>query len=160
MTVGLQAWGAGDLPLLRALLGDPAMMEHLGGPESPEKIAERHARYTGDPAMLKIVVDGADAGWVGFWERDWQGERVYEIGWSVLPAFQGRGVASEATRQALDAARAGDGPRAVHAFPPPANHASTAICRKAGFVFLGEVEFEYPKGVFATTHDWRFDLSR
>ena len=43
--VRLEPWGEGDLPLLEQLLGNPKMMEHLGGPESPEKIAERQARY-------------------------------------------------------------------------------------------------------------------
>ncbi len=37
--------GEGDLELLEKLLGDPAMMEHLGGSESPEKIADRQRRY-------------------------------------------------------------------------------------------------------------------
>lgn len=159
MNVQLEPWGEGDLPLLQALLGDPAMMEHLGGPESPEKIAERQARYAATPSALKIVVDGVGAGWVGFWEREWRGEQVYEMGWSVLPGFQGRGVAAAATRLALEAARASDGPRAVHAFPPPANGASNAICRKTGFTFLGEVEFEYPKGVFEPCNDWVYELS-
>jgi RimJ/RimL family protein N-acetyltransferase len=160
MTIQLEPWGEGDLALLQALLGDPAMMEHLGGPESPEKIAERQGRYVGNPSSLKILVDGADAGWVGFWEREWRGEPIYEMGWSVLPGFQGRGVASEATRLALEAARASDGPRSVHAFPPPDNGASNAVCRNTGFELLGEVEFEYPKGVFSPSNDWRFDLSR
>lgn len=43
--VHLEPCGAGDLHLLERLLDDPVMMEHLGGPESPEKIAERHGRY-------------------------------------------------------------------------------------------------------------------
>jgi len=42
-TVILEPWGSGDLPLLERLMGDPRMTEHLGGPESPEKIAERHS---------------------------------------------------------------------------------------------------------------------
>ena len=33
--VRIEPWAAGDLPLLEQLLGDPAMMEHLGGPETP-----------------------------------------------------------------------------------------------------------------------------
>ena len=28
----VEPWGEDDLPLLHRLLGDPAMMEHLGGP--------------------------------------------------------------------------------------------------------------------------------
>ena len=99
------------------LLGDPAMMEHLGGPETPEKIAERQARYEQLPDCFKIVFEGEGAGWVGFWEREHRGETVYEMGWSVLPAFQGRGIATKATKLALDAARAAEGPRFVHASP-------------------------------------------
>jgi RimJ/RimL family protein N-acetyltransferase len=158
MTVRLEAWTEDDLPLVQALLGDPVMMEHLGGPEAPDKIVERHGRYVGAPGVFKIVADGVAAGWVGYWEREWQGERVYESGWSVLPGFQGRGVASEGTRLALEAARASDGPRAVHAFPTPDNGPSNAICRKAGFTLLGEVDFEFPKGVFAPSNDWYYDL--
>jgi len=41
----IEPWGDGDLPLLERLLGEPAMMAHLGGPESPERIAERQAEY-------------------------------------------------------------------------------------------------------------------
>ncbi|MBA3402885.1 MAG: hypothetical protein H0U05_12980, partial [Actinobacteria bacterium] len=40
--VCIMPWGEGDLEL--KLLGDPSMMEHLGGPESPEKIADRQGR--------------------------------------------------------------------------------------------------------------------
>ena len=44
-TVRIEPWGEGDLPLLEALLGDPAMTEHIGGPESHEQLIERQARY-------------------------------------------------------------------------------------------------------------------
>ena len=58
--IRIEPWGEGDLPLLEQLMGDPAMTEHLGGPESPEKIAERQERYehlpeTGTGGMFKIV---------------------------------------------------------------------------------------------------------
>jgi RimJ/RimL family protein N-acetyltransferase len=159
MTVRLEPWGEDDLPLLQALLADPVMMEHLGGPEAPEKIVERHQRYLGFPSCFRISVDGVGAGWVGYWEHEWQGEQVYEMGWSVLPAFQGRGIAAEGTRLALQAARESDGPRTVHAFPTPDNGPSNAICRKVGFTLLGEVEFEYPKGHFGSSNDWYYDLS-
>ena len=45
----LRPWLEGDLPLLERLMGDPAMTEHLGGPETPEKIRERHERYLRGP---------------------------------------------------------------------------------------------------------------
>jgi hypothetical protein len=95
--VRLEPFTDGDLPLLEQLLGDPAMTEHLGGPESPEKLAERLERYVRPGSgMYKIVDDetGEALGSVGFWEREWRGEQVFETGWSVLPAFQGRGIAA------------------------------------------------------------------
>ena len=91
------------------------MMEHLGGPETPEKIAERQRRYEADSGCLKVVAGDEDLGWVGYWEREWRGETVYEIGWAVLPAAQGRGVATEATRPAIEAARATGRHRRLHA---------------------------------------------
>jgi RimJ/RimL family protein N-acetyltransferase len=159
VTIRLEPWGPGDLSLLQGLLGDPAMMRHLGGPESPEKIAERQTRYEQDPRQLRIVDEatGDGIGWVGYWEHD---EQVYEIGWSVLPGFQGRGVASTATGGALDAARAEGGRRYVHAYPSVDNGPSNGICRRLGFELLGSEEFEWPKGsgTMMRCNDWRYDL--
>jgi RimJ/RimL family protein N-acetyltransferase len=160
MHVRLDPWGPGDLPLLRQLTGDPAMMEHLGGPESPEKIAERQTRYEpADSGMFKIVdvASGEPAGSVGFWPRTWRGEAVNEIGWSVLPAFQRRGIARAATAQAIELARA-EPRRFLHAFPSVDNQPSNAICRALGFALLGPCEFEYPPGSLMRCNDWRLDL--
>jgi len=43
--VVLQPWSDGDLALLEKLMGDPGMTVHLGGPESPEQILERHLMH-------------------------------------------------------------------------------------------------------------------
>jgi RimJ/RimL family protein N-acetyltransferase len=152
-------WGERDLALLERLVGDPAMMEHLGGPETPEKIGERQRRYEDPESDCFKIVDratGADAGWVGYWERSWHQDDVYEIGWSVIPELQGRGLAAAAA--ALETARAGGKRRFVHAFPSLENQPSNAICRKRGFVLLGDCELGYPPGIFMRSNDWRFDL--
>jgi RimJ/RimL family protein N-acetyltransferase len=163
--VRLEPWGKDDLPLVRRLMGDPAMTEHLGGPESEEKLVERQARYegiagTGTGRMFKIVDEatGEAAGSVGYWEKGWRDQQVYEIGWSVLPEFQGRGIASAATAQAIEAARAERKYRYLHAFPSVDNSPSNGICRRLGFELLGDSEFEYPKGHFMRCNDWRLDL--
>ena len=153
--------GAEDLPLLQKCLRDPAMMEHLGGAESEEKVAERQARYEKPGSkQFKIVDEATDegAGWVGYWEREWRGEDVYEIGWAVIPAFQGRGIAAAATLEAIAIGREDGKRRFLHAYPSVDNAPSNAICRKAGFTLLGPVEFEYPKGHFMQCNDWRLDL--
>jgi RimJ/RimL family protein N-acetyltransferase len=160
--IRLEAWNPGDLPLLQALLGDPAMMTHLGGPEPEEKIASRQGRYERDPRQLRIVdvASGEGIGWVGYWERGWRGEDVFEIGWSVVPAFQGRGVAGAATRGALEHARLEHERRHVHAYPGIDNGPSNGLCRKVGFELLGEHQLEWPPGSGATMrcNDWRYDL--
>src|SRR5918994_4996915 len=163
--VRLEPWAAGDLPLLEKLLGDPEMTVHLGGPESAEKLAERQAKYerlpdSGTGRMFKIVDNktGEGVGWVGYWDKTWREQEVYEIGWAVLPAFQGRGIAGTATSQAIALARSERKHRFLHAFPSVDNAPSNAICRKLGFTLVGEYEFEYPKGSFMQCNDWRIDL--
>jgi RimJ/RimL family protein N-acetyltransferase len=159
--VRIVAWGDGDLALLQKLVGDPAMMEHLGGPESPEKIADRQARYAqAGSGMFKILEEasGEAIGSVGFWEKTWRGEQVYEIGWSVIPAAQGRGIARMATAQALALAASERRFPSVHAFPSIHNAPSNAICRALGFTLLGAHEVEYPPGSFMQCNDWRLEL--
>ena len=160
--VRLEPWDEADLPLLEKLVGDPQMMEHLGGAESPEKIAERQARYAcADSRMFKIVDEatGEAVGSVGYWERDWRGGTVYEIGWSVLPAFQGRGIAGSATAEAIALAKSERKHRFLHAFPSVDNAPSNAICRKLGFLLLGECDFEFPRGHWMRCNDWQLDLA-
>ncbi len=159
--VALVAWAEGDAPLLERLLGDPSMMEHLGGPESAEQIEGRHRRYAADPGRLyKVVADGEDAGWVGYWERAWRGETVFEMGWAAPPEHQGRGVASQAVGLTLARGCAKEVPRhPVHAFSNLDNAASNALCRRAGFRLLGPCRFEYPPGRWIECNDWVMDRS-
>jgi RimJ/RimL family protein N-acetyltransferase len=156
----IEPWDAADLPLLEKL-NDPEMTRHVGGPESSEKLSERQSRYEkADSRQYKVVVEagGEGVGWVGYWERTWHDEQVWEIGWAVIPRFQGRGIASSATAQLIDRARAEHQLRYVHAFPMVENSASNAICRKLGFTLIGEIDFPARQGGFVRCNDWRFDL--
>jgi RimJ/RimL family protein N-acetyltransferase len=159
--VRIEPWGSGDLGLLEQLVGDPAMMEHLGGPESAEKIAERQGRYEQPGSGMFKIVDaesGAACGSVGFWEREWRDRTVWETGWSVIPSFQGRGIAVAATSLVLARARETGEHRFVHAFPAVDNPASNAICRRLGFTLLEVCRFEYPPGNWMQCNDWQLDL--
>lgn len=163
--VRIEPWAAGDLPLLRRLLGDPQMTVHLGGPESDAKLIDRQSRYeriggTGTGRMFKIIVQatGEAVGSVGYWDKSWRGTQVYETGWMVLPEFQGRGIAGRGTAAAIVAASNERKHRFLHAFPSIDNGASNAICRKLGFMLLEACEFEYPPGHLMRCNDWRLDL--
>jgi RimJ/RimL family protein N-acetyltransferase len=160
--VRLAPWGPGDLELLRQCVGDPAMMVHLGGAESPEKLADRQRRYEAPGSNQYKIIDrasGEAAGWVGYWDHEWRGEPVFEIGWAVIPAFQGRGLAAAATAQAIELARREGTRRYLYAYPNVDNAASNAVCRRLGFTLLGETDYEYPKGHVMRCNDWRLDLA-
>ncbi len=163
--VDIRPWAKGDLPLLQRLMGDPLLTEHIGGPETQEQILNRHRRYCinsgpGKNSMFAIVVglEQLAVGSIGYWEKEWQGQLIWETGWIVLSDFQGKGITTQATRKLLDWARTENKHRYIHAFPSPDNGPSNAICRKMGFTLLGVVDFEYPKGVFEPSNDWCLDL--
>ncbi|QEU92636.1 N-acetyltransferase [Streptomyces kanamyceticus] len=159
--VELKPWSdEGGLDLLLAL-NTPELTEHLGGPETPEKVVDRHRRYLrldGRGQMFRITLDGEVAGSIGYWETTWQGEEVWETGWGVLPAFQGRGLAAKAARLVVPEARAAGRHAFLHAFPATGHGASNAVCRRAGFTLVGEATIEYPKGNWHACNDWRLAL--
>ncbi|MFI1163142.1 GNAT family N-acetyltransferase [Streptomyces sp. NPDC020801] len=160
--IRLEPWAEGDFWLLR-LHNSPEMTAHLGGPETEEQLLSRHRRYLDltSGRMYRIVLAdrGQAAGAIGFWERGWRGGKVWETGWGVSPAFQGRGLAARAARAVVAEARAEGGHRYLHAYPSVDHAASNAVCRSAGFTLIGPVEFEYPKGHWITSNDWRIDLA-
>lgn len=160
----LEPWDERGLDLERRA-NIPEMKRHLGGVEPDERVVSRHERLLAygksgqGRNFLVIVPDAPDpAGSVGFWEREWRGETVWEMGWQILPGFQGRGLAAAATTAALAEAAETGRHRWVHAYPNVTNTASNAVCRKAGFVLLGEEPFEYPPGNPIRCNDWRYDL--
>jgi RimJ/RimL family protein N-acetyltransferase len=75
----------------------------------------------------------------------------------VGPAFQGRGLASEAVGAVLERARAEERWGVIHAFPSVTNGPSNAICRKTGFSKVEEVDFEYAGRILRCNH-WRLDV--
>ncbi len=166
LSIALRPWTNEDLPLLQRMMRDPEMTAHLGGPVPQDSILERHERYCQRMSesgrvmfVIAVLPERVAAGAVGYWEREWRGEKVWETGWMVLPDFQGRGAATQATAEVLKRARAENMHRFVHAFPDVDNVASNAICRKLGFTNLGEVEFENVlHGTTMRSNDWRLDL--
>src|SRR6266702_1502326 len=96
---------------------DPVMMAELGGPRPREGIQEKVRSDVQDvasgAAWIKMIVPGEDtpdvvAGTVSLWSHETDGEWLSEIGWMVLPEFQGRGLGKLAVRMLLAMARAED----------------------------------------------------
>ncbi|WP_040950598.1 GNAT family N-acetyltransferase [Gorillibacterium massiliense] len=162
--VELRAWSEDDLVLLR-LQNTPEMTEHLGGPESEEKLLNRHQRYlnisgqkTGNMFSVVQLPHREKVGSVGYWDSDWQGEEVYETGWSILPLYQNKGLATAAMLQVIGIVKRERKYRSIHAFPAIDNPGSNGVCRKLGFTLDGPCEVEYPKGSMMQSNHWFLEL--
>ena len=163
-TIALEPYSKDDVLLLQRA-NTPAMTEHLGGPESDDKISERHRRYlethNADRGQMFKVLWGEKlepVGLIGYWEKNWQGEMVWETGWQVFPEYQGQGIAKAATSALIERILPDKSHRFLHAFPSVDNPPSNAICRSLGFTLMGEYDFEYPPGHMMRCNDWRLDL--
>lgn len=154
----------GDVGAYIRMRCDPVMMAELGGPLPREGMAAKVGRdvaaAAAGTAWIKMIVpagDPAAVAWtVSLWTHEMDGEPISEIGWMVLPEWQGRGVAEHAVRTLLEAA--GDDGRwgAVHAFPATTNAPSNGICRSLGFTLVGEKDVVFAGKSLRTNH-WTID---
>lgn len=154
-----------DLPMYARSLTDPDMMSELGGPLPRDGLSEKLRGIVADvqagTVWFSVIVperEGVGAGHVCIWEHDWNGERITETGWMVLPEFQGRGLATEAVRSILRQARSKRRWDVIHAFPAVTNTPSNAICRKTGFTNLEECDIQGFLGRILRCNHWRIDL--
>ena len=154
----------GDVSAYVRMRCDPVMMAELGGPLPREGIEEKVARDVTAAAAgeewIKMIVPGEApeeaAGSVALWSHDQDGEPIAEIGWMVLPEFQGRGLAKRAVRMLLELARSDGRWGLVHAFPATTNGPSNGICRSLGFRFAGERDVTFADRVLRS-NDWVID---
>jgi RimJ/RimL family protein N-acetyltransferase len=152
--VDLLAYTEADFALTEALETDPEVMHELGGPIPVEELPRIHRMRVTDPWWFKIVEGpgGMPVGTIGVWEKERGGTTFHETGWMVLPAFQGRGIASAALRVLIERVRAEPAFESMHAFPPVTNAPSNALCRKFGFSLLEQAEFAYAGRTLRCNH--------
>ena len=166
--LSIRPYAEDDMWVLEKTLGDPTQMVHLNGPESAEKLRERHKmflamsadQHAGCMYTITLGLENAPVGNVGYWETEWDGQLGWETGWFVLPEFQGKGIATATMRMLVNhVAKLSRG--YLFAYPSVSNAPSNAICRKLGFVLIGEVVSEYPpkSGNRLTCNVWRLDLN-
>lgn len=152
---------AGDVEAYVRMRCDPVMMAELGGPLPRARVEERLRRdlalVAGDSSWIRMIVpdgaqDGEAAGTVTLWSDQEDGESFSEIGWMVLPEYQGRGLAKAAVRRVLDAAAEDGRWGEVHANPGTTNRPSNGICRALGFRLVGERDLDFADRVLRTNH--------
>jgi RimJ/RimL family protein N-acetyltransferase len=152
------------LELTKALELDPETMRELGGPADPDDMPRVHRMRLETVARgewyFVIVPEptGPPAGAIGIWESSFADEPIHEVGWMVLPEFQGRGVATEALRMIVERARSDQRYRRIHAFPGISNDPSNALCRRAGFTHVEEMEVRFRDRPLRVNH-WELDVS-
>lgn len=150
--------------LTEALELDPEVMGELGGPADPAGISRAHRRRVESVAngdwWFVIVPEpgGPPAGTIGIWESNITAEPIHEIGWMVLPDFQGRGIATQALGTLIERARSDPRFDRIHAFPGVSNVPSNALCRRAGFTHVEEREVRFRDRPLQVNH-WELDVS-
>jgi RimJ/RimL family protein N-acetyltransferase len=152
-----------DGPLYERMRCDPRMMAELGGvlPRAsiPAKLASDVAQAAAGASWGLVIVtdEGEDAGHVCLFESLGSHGPMCEIGWMVLPAFQGRGLGREAARTLLARARAERRWRIVHAFTAITNAPSNGICRSLRFTLVDEQDILFEGRMLHCNH-WCIDL--
>jgi RimJ/RimL family protein N-acetyltransferase len=145
---------------------DPVMTAELGGPLPREGVEDKVARDVkeaiADTAWIKMIVPDEAApevvaGSVAIWAHAGEGQRMSEMGWMVLPEFQGKGVAKWAVRTLLEMARDQDRWGPVHAFPGVTNAPSNGVCRSIGCTLLGEQDLPYATDRILRVNHWVID---
>jgi RimJ/RimL family protein N-acetyltransferase len=133
-----------DLDPWATFLGDPnaTRLLHFPRPHTREEAAallERTiARADGAAAMYTVQLreTGDTIGFVGYTPRELDWGRELELGWLLLPAFHGRGYATEAASAARELV-----PGRVVSLVRVENTASQNVARKLGMTIEREIVF-------------------
>lgn len=127
-----------DLDPMARLLGDPTVMKFYPRPKTrPEALAwiEWNQRNYGEHGYGLWIVEDRDGAFVGDCGLTWQrvnGQPRLEVGYHVVPEFQGRGLATEAALACRDFARDLLGARELVAIIHPDNQASRKVAENLG----------------------------
>lgn len=141
--LGFHHWLEDDLDDLFRLHADPAVQTgYVPGPAkwTRDAMAESLARYRleddahGITKWRLSLHDGTFVGRAGW--SPWQEGRI-EIGYAILPAFQGRGLAAEAANALVAWARRWRS-EPLSGYALPDNAASRRILEKIGMTFVDE----------------------
>lgn len=141
----MRGYRLGDFPACAAIWGDPSVTRYIGGKPASEADAWRKLVFhTGHWALLgygfwalEEKATGGFVGEAGFadFKRDIRPSfrDVREIGWVLAPSAQGRGLATEAVRAAVDWGTRHLGPVPTACLIDPENTASIRVAEKCGY---------------------------
>jgi RimJ/RimL family protein N-acetyltransferase len=115
---------------------------YTSGEVSPGWLEQLHASKTADPWLHGFAVVHLESrlviGTAGL-KGPPDANGVAEIGYGIVPSFEGRGFATEAAQALIDYICADPRVRIIRAHTRPTPNASTRVLIKCGFFCLGEV---------------------
>ena len=139
--LGFSHWTTDELPLALAVWGDPEVSRFVGGPFSPEQVAQRLDREISSELQYKVqywpiflLTTGEHVGCAGLRVHKLE-EKIYAMGFYLRPAFWGQGFSTEAGRAVITYAFDTLGASALFAGHHPENAASQKVLAKLGFQF-------------------------
>lgn len=145
MEIAIRSWRISDAENLAAAINNKKVQNNLrdGLPypytvEDAEKFiittlaADEDSQYA-----WAITVDGKPIGSVGIFRKDNIHSRTAEIGYYIAEPYWGKGIVSDAVRQACDYVFEHTDIIRIFAEPFSFNTASCRVLEKAGFVFEG-----------------------
>lgn len=150
-----------DVDVYVRLRCDPVMTADLGGPRRPGDMPAKVARDVRDAASgaawnLMIIPDASRpdivAGTVTVYNSGHRPQSRSEIGWMVLPEYQGHGLARASVRLVLERERVERRWGLLHALTSPANVASNALCRSLQFVLRGQESHRFDGRDYTVNH--------
>ena len=132
--------GEGDLDDVARLLGDPVVMRFYPATKTRAEALdwirwnERGYAADGFGLWLLHLHSGEFVGECGLTWQEVDGVSELEIGYQLLPAFHGQGLATEAALACREHARA-RGIRRLIAITVPDNRPSQAVAERVGLTF-------------------------
>lgn len=140
--------GLDDAPFILELLNSPGFLRFVGDKGVRDLEGARGYLAAGPLAsyakhgfgLLRVALrDGGPAiGICGLIRRP--GLDDVDLGFALLPAFEGRGYAAEAARATLERGRDAHGLRRVVAITDPGNAGSVRLLERLGFAFERRIE--------------------
>jgi RimJ/RimL family protein N-acetyltransferase len=139
-------WRESDFPTYEQWCSRMEIMRYLGGKTFDRIQAWRHMAYQlGHWQLLgygyyavEEKATGALIGRIGYTHHP--GWPDFELGWTIIPEYQGRGYATEGARMLLDYAFTSLGRDRVTSLIHPDNAPSRRVAEKLGQAIEGETE--------------------
>lgn len=150
----MRGWTAADREAFAAMNADPEVMEHFPATMTPaesdafvDRIEQGFATHGFGLWALELRETGAFIGFTGLavprFHAEWMEQReqpVVEVGWRLVRSAWGRGLASEAAREACRFGFEDVGRREIVSFTVVGNLRSQAVMRRLGMSPVAEYD--------------------